>query len=173
MNDALVAFFRGTGTDHRGRRLDDVLARDDRWLETTHDFVQWLFPLRTPSGVLPGAPLLDDATEAAFRGDEALQRNLGRAFARMLRFYGFERRDDGTVEPAADFDERAPDWFHADTHNGLRISRILGSLSRLGREQDARRFLAALEAACAARDDCGIGPTARAYWRAALRHDRG
>jgi hypothetical protein len=123
--------------------------------------------------VLPGAPLLDDETEAAFRADEVLQRNLGRAFARMLRFYGFETRDDGTVVPAPDFDARAVDWFHADTHNNLRISRILGSLARLGREGDALHFLAAIQAERAMRDDCGIGSAALAFWEGALRRPPG
>jgi len=173
VNERLVAFFRGTGTDHRGRGLDAILARDDAWLESTHDFVQWLFPLREPSGVLPQAPRLDAATEAAFAADAALRDALGRAFERMLRFYGFERRDDGSIAPGPHWDARAPDWFRRSTHNDLRITRILRSLTLLGRADDARRFLAALAAERAARPDCGIGATAFAFWEDAVGRGSG
>jgi hypothetical protein len=171
MNEPLIRFYLGAGADHRGRRLSQILARDDSWLESTHDFIQWLFPLREPSGVMDEAPLLDPVTEAAFATDEDLHRNLGTSFARMLRFYGFED-SGGAIRPGPAWDARTPDWFRGDTHNNLRITRILTSLCLLGRGDDARRFHAALEDAIATRPVCGIGAQARAYWaRAAALAD--
>jgi hypothetical protein len=41
----ILHFYRGSGTDHRGRRLSQILQKSDRWLEETHDYIQWLFPL--------------------------------------------------------------------------------------------------------------------------------
>ena len=57
---ALIDFYCGTGTDHRGRHLDELLGMDDRQFERTHDYIQWLFPLRTPSSANRHAPLLTD-----------------------------------------------------------------------------------------------------------------
>jgi len=62
----IVAFYEGSGRDDRGRSLDDLLGFGDAALECTHDFIQWLFPLRERSGANPAAPRLDDATVAAF-----------------------------------------------------------------------------------------------------------
>src|SRR5690606_20976501 len=72
----LIAFYRGAGRDHRGRTLDEILRHDDDWLERTHDFVQWLFPLREPSGANPFAPLVDDEIRDAFDADAALRASL-------------------------------------------------------------------------------------------------
>ena len=40
----LVKFYRGSGTDHAGRTLDEILTWDDAALESVHDYIQWLFP---------------------------------------------------------------------------------------------------------------------------------
>jgi len=163
----LLAFYAGSGTDHRGRRLDDILRRDDAWLEVTHDFIQWLFPLRERSGVLPSAPLVDDETARAFAADPGLRAALSRSFARMLAFYGLA--DDGArIGKGPNWGARTIDWFTRPTHNDLRITRILKSLCELGCADDARRFLAALEALAAAEADFGVSPTSVAYWRAAV-----
>src|SRR5687767_14960180 len=63
--DAIVEFYSG-GRDSAGRTLDEILAWDDDRLEAIHDYIQWLFPTRQPSGVNPFAPLVTDATVRAF-----------------------------------------------------------------------------------------------------------
>jgi hypothetical protein len=45
----LLAFYRGQAPDDAGRWLKDIWEWDDEQLETTHDFIQWLFPLPEPS----------------------------------------------------------------------------------------------------------------------------
>src|SRR5687767_5392549 len=89
----IVGFYRGTTPDARGRMLEDILAADDGWLERTHDYIQWLFPLRARSAFNMHAPILDDATIEAFLAHDSLRNNLRRAFGRMLAFYGFEERE--------------------------------------------------------------------------------
>lgn len=176
----LLAFFRGDGTDDRGRTLDAILARDNDWLERTHDFVQWVFPLDAPSGVNPDAPLVTSALAQAFAADPALRARLRVAFERMLAFYGLaESRGAGRAGPDADaplllridkspaWDARKRNWFVRPTHNDLRISRILRSLSLLSLPAEARRFLEALERLRASEPDCGFTPTAMEYWRSA------
>lgn len=41
----LLRFYCGTHPDHRGRMLAEILRQDDDWLEITHDYIPWLFPL--------------------------------------------------------------------------------------------------------------------------------
>ena len=164
----LLAFYRDAGRDHRGRTLDEILRRDDDWLERTHDFVQWLFPLREPSGANPFAPLVDDEIRDAFDADAAMRARLLASLDRMLAFYGLVRSADGIVK-SPDWPARKRNWFLCSTHNDLRITRILKSLSLLGLREWAERLLGCLETLRVAEPDCGIGATAFGYWRDALR----
>src|SRR5205823_15955 len=127
---SIVDFFRGTAPDYQGRRLDDILAWDDDHLESIHDYIQVLFPLYEPSMFNFRAPLLDEATVAAFRADEGARANLARAFERMLRFYGL-RHDaaSGKVLRADNFAQKAENWISPFNHNYRRVTRILGSLT--------------------------------------------
>ena len=56
-SDRLVNFHRG-GRDSEGRTLPGILAWDDDRLEAVHDYIQWVFPTRRPSGVNAAAPLV-------------------------------------------------------------------------------------------------------------------
>lgn len=49
MTSSLVAFLEGSETDSQGRRLSDVLQFDNDEIDHTHDFIQWMFPLRDAS----------------------------------------------------------------------------------------------------------------------------
>lgn len=164
----LLDFYRGRGPDDRGRLLAEILCRDDDWLEATHDFIQWLFPLREASSVNPFAPLADAEVRAAFASDEALRRKLLASFDRMLVFYGLERRGE-LIVTSANWAARKGNWFTQGTHNDLRITRILKCLAMLGLRDWAERFLGCLETLRVAEPDCGIGATAFRYWRDALR----
>jgi hypothetical protein len=163
----LLAFYRGSQPDDRGRFLDDILRRDDAWLESTHDFVQWLFPLREPSRVTPWAPVVDAEVLAGFRQDERLRARLRAAYLRMLAFYGLAESGGG-VGKAANWSMRTGNWFTQGTHNDLRITRILKSLCILGLRQEAGQFLACLEGLRDSEPDCGLGDAAFRHWRAAL-----
>ena len=89
MTSLLVNFYQGHGRDHRGRALSEIHAFSVDRLEHEHDFIQWLFPLRDPSPVNPGAPVLTDDDVAEFRADVALRDRLRASFAVMACFYGF------------------------------------------------------------------------------------
>jgi hypothetical protein len=141
----LIEFYRGTGPDAEGRRLDDILTWDDERLEAVHDFIQWLFPLPEPSRFNPGAPLLAPEDVAAFRQDPALRANLRRSFERILSFLGLAETDDGAVVEGPNFARRAPDVWGYPNHNWLRITRILRSLHLLGLEAEARALYRRLQ----------------------------
>lgn len=164
----LQRFHLGTQSDDRGRLIGDVLGQSDAWLERTHDFIQWLFPLAERSGASPGAPTLDAATIEAFHAQPALQRSLRASLDRMLAFYGLAWQSDRIVK-AANWPVRKHDWFTHDTHNNLRITRILKSLSLLGLREQAHAFRVALGALRHSEPDCGVGPVAWRYWDDALR----
>lgn len=154
------------GTDHRGRTLAAILAWPDARLEAEHDFIQWLFPLETPSPVNPEAPVPTRADFAALAADPAVLDGARAAYARMLSFYGLRRDGDGRV--VRDEPWRGGVWADAATHNDRRLTRMLHALALLGLREEADALLAALEALMAeCRGARGAEPLA--HWRRALR----
>jgi len=149
--DRVVRFFSG-GRDPEERSLDEILEWNDEHLETVHDYIQWVFPTRQPSGVIAGAPLVTDATVRAFATDDRLSGRLRRAFERMLQFYGLRWINDAVEIDAARFPGRARVWLTPGNHNHLRLTRIMDSLSTLGLAHEARALQRCLL------EDVGNGP---------------
>ncbi|MEB2364324.1 MAG: opioid growth factor receptor-related protein [Bryobacterales bacterium] len=159
----LLAFYLGSHPDHQGRMLAEILRQDDAWLELAHDYIQWLFPLAEFSRVVPGAPVLSRKDLMAFRSDPLLRGHMLVALDRMLRFYGLERRGT-SVATAFNWNARRDNWFTEDTHNSLRITRILKSLMLVGLEAEAKAFHECLRELCATDANCAVSTDSRAYW---------
>jgi hypothetical protein len=153
METAWLRFYRSEGPDSEGRTLEEILGWDDDALETTHDYIQWLFPLPERSAFNPRAPVLTEAEMAAARGDERVQQNLRRAQDRMRVFY--------RVTPEREHLPKA--WACSVDHNHLRITRILRSLRLLGREQEAEALYRDLS-----RFDAPVDERAKRFWREAV-----
>jgi hypothetical protein len=151
MASELVRYLAGHGTDARGRTAADVIALPDQELETSHDWVQWLFPLPTRSSAVPGSPILSEADIAAIKSDPVAIETLERAVDRMIAFY-----------------QRTDHWLQRYDHNHLRITRMLQSISLLSGPSAARKFFDWL---MALHDSAGapVNATSLQYWRDALR----
>ena len=128
----ILAFYEGTAPDDRGRLHEEILRFDDAALESVHDYIQWLFPMRERSGASPTAPRLNSATIEQFRRRPELRNALRRSLDRMLAFYGLEWRGE-TIARAPSFAMRNG-WLSPMNHNYLRLTRILTSLRILGDE---------------------------------------
>jgi hypothetical protein len=160
----IVRFYEGTGADDRGRTLADIQALDHAPMEYIHDFIQWMFPLREPSGYNPGAPVLTDQDVATFRARPELRENLRWSFLKFLDFLGLEESDGEVRE--ADGRGRSK-LFAIPNHNWLRITRVLLCLKTLGLDDECRAFFAYLERVC--RGGSGVTDETFAYWRDAAR----
>jgi hypothetical protein len=165
----IVSFYNGQGLDHRGRRLEEILAFDDDRLENTHDYIQWLFPLPEPSRFNPHAPLLTEADCDAFKQRPELAANLLRSLETMLAFYGFslrqaERQAENLRIVRVSTSRRH--WLSPGDHNYLRISRILRSLRLLGLGRYATAFFDAMAELYRARPG-DIGNETFDYWQKA------
>jgi hypothetical protein len=167
----LIDFYFGTGTDHRGRTLREILAWDDEQLESTHDYIQWLFPLPQPSQFNRHAPLLTDLDRAAFQDSDQIRANMTRALRRMLAFYGFSTRRaagdaDGRLR-VVPRPGRQRHWLTRGNHNYLRITRILASLTLVGLGGWAEAIFEVLSELC--RDQPSIiGAETFGYWERAV-----
>ena len=86
--EQFLEFYAGTGSDHRGRGIEQLLLLSTSAMESTHDYIQWLFPLIERSSVSMHAPVLDEACCRAIGTDPVLRATMLRAFDKMLGFYG-------------------------------------------------------------------------------------
>ena len=119
----IVGFLEGKTTDHRGRILAMLLQQTDHQAETTHDYIQWMFPLDEPSRSVNGAPVLNELEIDEIRQSSLAQANLAKS-ARW--FLGFLERNDH--------------WVTKYNHNHLRITRVIRSLRLLASEGAADEF---------------------------------
>jgi len=165
--DPIVEFYRG-GVDVEGRRLAGILGWDDERLELVHDYIQWVFPTRQPSGVNPFAPLVTGETIRAFAQDPPLRARLREALDRMLSFYGLRRSAERIEIDPGRFPHRSRTWLHAGNHNHLRLTRIMESVATLGLPEDARALQRCLLDDVAAGAGAGrISPRTLEFWRRA------
>ncbi|TDP84584.1 opioid growth factor receptor-like protein [Aquabacterium commune] len=155
------------GTDHRQRTLDEALGWDDAMLESTHDFVQWWFPLAEPSAFSHHAPMASLSEFEILGNDERVRVGVERAMHRMLRFYGLRLNASGVIEKTDQWDVRSRNWACRHTHNDLRLTRMLKSLSLLGQRAHARVLLAALEQ-IVNEERASSEATPLRFWREAL-----
>jgi hypothetical protein len=153
MATAAQAFLEGTGTDHRGRSIDFILAFDDESLEAVHDYIQWLFPLPEPSRFNAEAPVLSAREMAAIAASPLARRNLLAAGDRLRRFY-----------------ESNSHWLVAVDHNHLRITRIIRSLRILVGAEEAQTFHARIEELVVAGGH-PVAAEALDYWRRAAARE--
>jgi len=119
----IVGFLEGKLPDHRGRTLAMLLQQTDHQAETTHDYIQWLFPLDEPSRSVNGAPVLTELEIDEIRQSSLAQANLAES-ARW--FLGFLERNDH--------------WITKYNHNHLRITRVIKSLRLLASDEAADEF---------------------------------
>jgi len=123
----LVQFYRGTGTDHAGRRITEIHAFYFHQLESTHDYIQWLFPLAMRSSFNPDAPILTEEDRFQFHHDPVIRGNYRISLDRMLDFFGYFENADGIIAQTPLWGQLAPKWFSPENHNAMRVTRILRS----------------------------------------------
>ncbi len=146
MASQFVAFLEGSGTDSRSRRLADIWRFDDDEIDTTHDFIQWMFPLSEASSSNFNAPVLLASEIDEIRSSMLCQQNLAASAAWILSFF-----------------QRTELIFQYTNHNHLRVSRIIKSLRLLHSDQAADQFKQALLSLIETRR-ARINPITVAFW---------
>mmetsp|Transcript_91785 Transcript_91785/g.163355 ORF Transcript_91785/g.163355 Transcript_91785/m.163355 type:complete len:219 (+) Transcript_91785:60-716(+) len=146
----LVEFLNGTGQDHRGRYLQDLWQFDIEQMESSHDYIQWMFPSDEKSMYNRHAPVFTVEDQEVVKSDEGIKANLRKSLKQFLNFIGLSFSPDGkTVVKAANFSRRLIDIYDDDygdlNHNWLRITRVLRCLKLAGFEAEAHALLKMLE----------------------------
>lgn len=146
-SESLIKFLEGSGPDKRGLYLNEVLGKPDEWLEATHDFIQWVFPLATPSSYQMLAPYLSYAQFEEIKNSNAeAKAGILRAYVRYLQFLGL-KETNGAVESIPENKKTVAQkrWLIREDHNDLRITRVLKCLMLIGAENEAKAFYSYLE----------------------------
>tara|TARA_R110000796_G_scaffold195079_1_gene311563 strand:+ start:268 stop:771 length:504 start_codon:yes stop_codon:yes gene_type:complete len=164
-DERLIAFYRGEGHDHKGRRLEDIWALPSFWLEHTHDYIQWLFPIPEMGRFNAFAPLLTPEVQMAFEKEALLRQRQQQSLDVMLNFFGLEC-DERFISAQSDLSIQTHIWLKAGGHNHLRITRIIRSLALCHQPELARAFQQAVI-------DIGtqhgiVSDKSLSYWRCAL-----
>ncbi len=161
-----LQFYRGLGVDDQQRTWAQIRNWNDVQLENSHNYIQWLFPLRERSQFNPQAPLLNEAIVQAFRNEPTLRDHLLASFQRMLSFYGL-RLDQSTMQisRAPNAAERQRVWMTPGNHNYLRITRILTSMRTLGFERPAQAFYQILNDIAQHEGQGIIAQRSQDFWR--------
>lgn len=135
----IIRFLSLKGTDDKGRMLSDLWDKSDLFLEFSHNYIQWMFPLNERSKHHPIAPVLDDEDIQFIQSHEEIKINMLHSFDVMLRFYGFDR-DKLAIHRNNEFLKKSKRWLTKNNHNFLRITRILKSLKLCGLDKYSEAF---------------------------------
>jgi len=172
MQSPLISFYLGEGRDRAGRKIQAIWAWDFETLESVHDFIQWLFPLRQKSAFNSNAPTVDASVIEAFQTNPQLRQNLLHSFTVMLQFYGLRRepQESGAIaiHRADNYPQRQREWVQPFNHNFLRITRILKCLVLFGLRAEAEAFYACLQSIYQENAQ-QIGYETFQYWTKAIR----
>ena len=131
-----INFLNGAGNNSSGYSLEKILLWDDDSWENEHDFIQWLFPIDTPSNFNPDSPVLNAETVERMRKNPNVKKGVLEAYERFLGFCGLIRGSDGLEHK--EFKRNV--WEH-ENHNWLRITRVLRCLSLLELHDEANELL--------------------------------
>jgi len=167
---AITDFYSGK-PDHTGRSLEDIWKYNNRELEHTHDYIQWLFPILEPAYFNRSSPKLLISDISKFKNDKKLRHNLLISFLIMLDFYGLscDLNDSGIlVYKGDDYQDRKENWQTGKNHNFLRITRILTSLKLLGCEKVSLAFYKCL-IKLVEENPVGFNFTSLDYWKDAVK----
>lgn len=140
----VIEFLKGTGTDHKGRKLDEILSLSDAQLEQSHDIIQWLFPLNERSMHNWYAPVLTEVDLVELKTEE-VQKGILKAYDRFTKFYN------------------DPQWLTPHNHNYLRVTRILKCFGLAGLDNEKRIMKQVLNLVYTKYRDV-IGETTKKYW---------
>ena len=141
-----LAFLCGLQSDLLGRNLSDIWSYDDKQIEETHDYIQFLFPLDEPSkSSFHGFYLTEDDVLEIIKSNEA-KKNIIKSSEWFIGFL-----------------DRNRIWTHGYNHNQLRITRVIKCLRLLVGEDAADQWRDRVIEFVG--DTSGIPDESLTYWR--------
>ncbi len=141
----LIEFYSGSNHPYNVKYIHEW---GDYSLEYIHDYIQWVFPLDTPSEFNPDAPLLTQDDVKTLRSKPNFHGLVRGIYGRMILFLSTNS------------------CFTPSNHNLLRVTRMLKSLRLMGFEalsEDMYEFLLVMTSVHK------IDKSVLAYWADAMK----
>lgn len=129
----LIDFYLGEGRDLAGRTLNEVWDFKYGIMESSNNYIQWLFP--TAKYINPEDPILTDEDITLFKSNSKLKENVLTSLDKVLDFFGLRVSNENEqiiVRKGTNFIERKHVLFQGFNHNHLRVTRIIDCLNLLG-----------------------------------------
>jgi hypothetical protein len=145
----VIGFYRG-GTTPDGMTFTKFMSMNSDELETTHHYIQWVFPNLQRSRFNLRSPILTPYMASQLKDHSS---DIQMALDKMIDFFGIGAElDENKISVWA-----RPEW----DHNQLRISRIITFLRQIGAHSLALDFYNRVQRAAEGKDVC---PTTSNYW---------
>ena len=142
-------FLTNQGPDFKGRFLKEIWAYSDNEIESTHDFVQIVFPTNKPSQATFNKLYLDnEILIEKLKNSSEVTENIMKSASWFLSFLS---RNDS--------------WQKGYDHNQLRITRVIESLRLLVSDEAADEFYKAILRLV--KDPTILNPTTLKFWEEA------
>ena len=119
----ILNFLIGNQEDSNNRCIQDIWVMNDREIENTHNFIQWIFPLSERSEAVPNSPIVSEEEVYQIKNSELAQNNIKKSSDWFLGFL-----------------ERNKYWICYSNHNHLRITRAIKSLRLIHSNKEAEKF---------------------------------
>ena len=119
----ILNFLIGNQEDSSNRCIQDIWEMNDREIENTHNFIQWIFPLSERSEAVPNSPIVSEEEIYQIKNSELAQNNIKKSSDWFLGFL-----------------ERNKYWICYSNHNHLRITRAIKSLRLIHSNKEAEKF---------------------------------
>lgn len=113
-----LSFLKGEGKSDNGYEIEDILTWGKDKLESSHDYIQRVFPLNAASVADDSAPILTDEEIVLIKKAPQAISNIHKMYETMLKFYKL----DGDKYKDWTFSRH---WNYKNDHNFLRLSRML------------------------------------------------
>ena len=141
-------FLTKGGTDFKGRTLESIWSFTDQQIESTHDFVQIIFPLDKPSqstfhgNYLDSNELVNKIKDSSIAKENILKSSKW--------YFSFLKRNIWL-------------WNRKYDHNQLRITRVIECLRLLSSDSEADKFYRNILEII--KDDNKINETSLNFWK--------
>jgi len=133
------------GVDHAGRTHAFICDQPDEWIESTHDFIRWLFPIADERSRGASIPDLTDEEVEMIKQSEEAQKAMLLSASRMRRFWSKNQH-----------------WVTEHDHNHLRITRCIKSLRLLVGDEEAQKMKVWISSV--------LGPNAKLISKSSLKY---
>lgn len=143
----VLAFLEARGTDYRSRVISEIWDFEDNLIDTTHDFIQWLFPLPLEAPSQLSRPTLTGLGLRAIASSALAVSNIQKSQYWFLNFL-----------------ERSDVWLKSYNHNHLRITRMIKNSSLIEGSNYSDRLFKTV-AGIADRKNFKIDPKTIDHWQ--------